>query len=125
MGELFIIGIGGFVGAILRYLVSGYAQNFPGSEFFPYGTLLVNVLGSFAIGLFFFFIETRGAMDPQARTFILIGILGAFTTFSTFSMESINLIVGGEIQRAFINVLANCTLGLSAAWFGRVLPSLF
>ena len=124
MGNLIMIGLGGFVGAILRYQVSGWVQGLSRSAGFPYGTLAVNVAGSFTIGLCYFFIESRGALTPNTRAFLLIGLLGAFTTFSTFSMETLNLATGGELGRAALNLLANCSLALLAAWAGRMLPYL-
>ena len=124
MGDILMIGLGGFIGAILRYQISGYVQGFSKSDVFPYGTLAVNVLGSFVIGILFYFIESRGTLDPQARAFVLIGVLGAFTTFSTFSIETLNYLLSGEIQWAVLNLTANCFLGLLAAWMGRMLPML-
>ena len=124
MGEILIIGMGGFIGAILRYQISGYVQGFTKSDVFPYDTLAVNVLGSFVIGLMFYFVESRGTLDPQVRAFVLIGALGAFTTFSTFSIETLNFLLNGEIQWAIFNLTANCFLGLLAAWMGRMLPVL-
>lgn len=124
MANLIFIGMGGFLGAVLRYQVSGWVQTLSRSAGFPYGTLAVNVAGSFTIGLCYFFIESRGAFTPQARAFLLIGLLGAFTTFSTFSMETLNLASGGELGRAGLNLLANASLALLAVWAGRMLPYL-
>lgn len=124
MGNFLWIGLGGFIGAVLRYLISGYVQDLSKSASFPYGTLAVNVLGSFVIGLMFYFIESRGAFDPQTRALALVGILGAFTTFSTFSIETLNLFLSGETPQALLNLGANCALGLLAVWIGRILPAL-
>jgi fluoride exporter len=124
MGKLIYIGAGGFIGAVLRYLISSYVQDVSKSTGIPYGTLAVNVLGSFIIGILFFFIESKGALSPQTRAFLLVGILGALTTFSTFSIETLNLLMEGAIPQAIINLTANITLGLSAVWAGRILPSL-
>jgi CrcB protein len=124
MGKLVYIGAGGFIGAVLRYLISSYIQDVSKSTGIPYGTLAVNVLGSFIIGVLFFLIESKGAFSPQTRAFVLVGMLGALTTFSTFSIETLNLLMDGAIPQAVINLTANIILCLSAVWAGRILPSL-
>ena len=124
MGKLVYIGAGGFIGAVLRYLISSYVQDMSKSTGIPYGTLAVNVLGSFIIGVLFFFIESKGAFSPETRAFVLVGMLGALTTFSTFSIETLNLLIEGAIPQAFINLTANIILCLSAVWAGRILPSM-
>ena len=124
MGNIIWIGMGGFVGAVMRYLISGYIQNITRAAGFPYGTLTVNVVGSFIIGLVFYYLETNSSIDPQTRVFVLVGVLGAFTTFSTFSIETFDLFQGGQIVRAFVNLGAHGLLGLLAVWSGRALPVL-
>ncbi|MBN1668729.1 MAG: fluoride efflux transporter CrcB [Anaerolineales bacterium] len=124
MGKIILIGLGGFIGAIFRYFVSGYVQEFSKSASFPYGTLVVNVLGSFVLGFLYYFIESRGALTPEMRALLLIGMLGAFTTFSTFSLETLNLVLHGEFIQALANLSANFVLGLMAVWAGRMLPVL-
>lgn len=121
MQNLFIIGVGGFFGATLRYLLSGYVQGMSGSIEFPYGTLAVNVLGSFLIGLLTQLVETQGVFEPETRAFVFMGLLGALTTFSTFSIETTNLLMDGENLLAALNVGANLGLCLLAVWLGRVL----
>jgi CrcB protein len=118
---IILIGLGGFLGAALRYLLSDYVQNLSGSVGFPYGTLAVNVIGCFLIGFFIYFVEFRGALGPQARAFLLIGVLGALTTFSTFGSETLGLLRGGETFAALGNVAANNLLGLGAVWLGYLL----
>ncbi len=122
MDKLILIGFGGFIGSVMRYLVSGYVQTISRSNTFPYGTLAVNVIGSFIIGFLFYFIETRSSLNPQMRALLLFGFLGAFTTFSTFSLETYNLLRSGELVPALMNVGANCVLGVMAVWAGRTLP---
>jgi CrcB protein len=124
MGDIYLIGIGGFIGAILRYIVSGWVQQASKSTDFPYGTLVVNVLGSLVIGFMFYLLENRGVLTPEVRALTLIGILGAFTTFSTFSVETLNLMLRGEVMQALVNVGASLVLGLLAVWAGRMLPQL-
>ena len=82
--KILIIGIGGFLGAILRYSISGWIHKLFGSGM-PYGTLAVNILGSFILGFFLFYSEDRQSFSPLWRSFIAVGIMGALTTFSTFS----------------------------------------
>jgi len=120
--KLILIGFGGFIGSVMRYLVSGYVQTISRSSTFPYGTLAVNVIGSFIIGFLFYFIEIRSSLNPQMRALLLFGFLGAFTTFSTFSLETYNLLRNGELMPALVNVSANCVLGVMAVWAGRTLP---
>ena len=87
MMKLMVIGAGGAVGSILRYLISGHVQQLTKSVGFPYGTLAVNALGCFIIGLLFYLADTRGAFSSEVRSFIFIGVLGGLTTFSTFGMK--------------------------------------
>ncbi len=124
MGTIFWIGMGGFVGAVLRYLLSGYIQNITKATGFPYGTLTVNLVGSFIIGLIFYYFESNASIDPQTKSFVLVGVLGAFTTFSTFSIETLGLLQGGQLARAIINMGAHGLLGLLAVWSGRAIPVL-
>jgi CrcB protein len=119
MGTIFLIGIGGFLGAVCRYWISGLAQNLFRSVDFPYGTLAVNVIGCFVIGFLTYLVEFQSAFNPGIRMTVLIGMLGAFTTFSTFSQETINLVLSGEITHGMANILLNNALGLAAVWFGR------
>ena len=92
MSKILLVGFGGFVGAVLRYGISGWVQRWTGSVNFPYGTLAVNLLGCLVIGLLAGLAEDRGLFTPEARLFLFIGVLGAFTTFSTFGIETLNLL---------------------------------
>lgn len=113
------IAAGGAMGALFRYWVSIGVHKLAGTEF-PYGTLTVNVAGSLLMGaLYVLFIE-RMDVDPLWRGALLIGLLGAFTTFSTFSMETLNLVENGEPLRALANVAASVTLCIIACWIGVV-----
>jgi len=116
------IGIGGFIGALTRYYVSGFAQNlFAKSSlpFFPFGTLTVNIFGCFLIGLFSTLFLERD-VDVSYRFLINTGFLGAFTTFSTFSLETLNLIEEKALLHGFVNIFFSCLVGLIAVWLGKV-----
>jgi CrcB protein len=124
MGNIILVGIGGFVGSILRYVISGYAQHWAQSAEFPYGTLVANVVGCLIIGFCSHLAETRGVFDVEARVFVFVGILGGFTTFSTFGNETLNLLRGGELFAALANIAAHLVFGLGAVWMGRLLAHL-
>lgn len=117
--SLTIVALGGALGSVFRYLLGTYAQTLSKSIDFPYGTLAVNLLGCFVIGFLSQLAETRGAFTSEARTFIFIGILGGFTTFSSFGNDTINLLHDGETFNALANVGANVIFGLILVWLGR------
>ena len=121
MLKVFLIGLGGFAGAVSRYLVSGLVYRLPGTEMFPYGTLVVNMIGCLLIGLGGGLMESRQLFSPEARSFIFIGLLGGFTTFSTFAFESFNLTREGQLLATASNVLAHVLLGLAMVWLGNVI----
>jgi fluoride exporter len=113
------IGIAGALGALARYgLGAAVNQRFPN---FPWGTLVINVTGSFALGLVFVVLTERTTASPEMRSALTIGFLGAYTTFSTFSLETVRLIEDGAMVAAAINVVGNVALGLTAAWAGVAL----
>ena len=111
------IAIGGTLGCWARYALTGAVQAAFGRDF-PYATLFINVLGAFVMG--FLFIETleRLTLPPAVRTGVLTGVLGGFTTFSTFSMEALLLAEDGEIGKAVLYVTLSVVLGLVAAFSG-------
>lgn len=121
MSNWLFVGIGGFIGSILRYCVSGYVQQITKSFEFPYGTLVVNLTGCLAIGLFSQLAEAHGVFSPETRALVFIGILGGFTTFSTFGNETMNLLRAGEALPTLANIGAHIILGLGAVWLGRIL----
>jgi CrcB protein len=106
-----MIGMGGFLGAISRFLIASYVQNASGS-LFPVGTLAVNVLGSFIIG--FAAMLFSQMVEPEYKAFIITGFLGALTTFSTFSLENINMLQDGDYSKVLLNIVLNVTLTLTA-----------
>ena len=121
VGKLFLAGIGGFIGSTLRYAATGYVQQLSRSIDFPYGTLAVNLIGCFLIGFLSQLAESRGVFTAESRTFVFIGILGGFTTFSAFGNETMNLWREGQNSLALANVAAHLVLGLGAVWVGRSL----
>jgi fluoride exporter len=116
-----LIGAGGFIGSILRYVVGGSAQTLSASGAFPYGTLAVNVRGCFCIGFLSEIVDTRALIGADARAFLVVGILGGFTTFSAFGNETMNLFRDGEAALALMNVGAQVLLSLGAVWLGHIL----
>ena len=121
MVKLLIIGAGGFLGAVLRDLLTGAFQNLSGSASFPFGTLAVNLLGCFMIGLLSYIAEYRSLFGVETRMFVFVGLLGAMTTFSTFGNETYGLIKDAKFSFALLNIGIHVTVGLGAVWLGRVL----
>jgi fluoride exporter len=122
--NILLIGFGGFIGSIMRYLASGYVQQATKSVGFPYGTLAVNIIGCFLLGFLAQLAESRGAFTSETRLFVFVGILGGFTTFSTFGNETLNLARDSQMMNALANVGANVILGLLAVWLGRTVSYL-
>jgi CrcB protein len=117
--QVLAIAFGGALGAVMRYAVSNAVHGLLGRGF-PYGTLVVNVLGSLLMGFLFVWLVERSALDAVWRAALLIGGLGAFTTFSTFSMETLNLLEEGALLPALLNVVLSMVLCIAAAWGGVV-----
>lgn len=120
MRNLLLIGIGGFLGAVLRYMISGGVQKWTQSIDFPYGTLVVNLIGCLIIGMLTRLDEMRSLLSPEMRLFVLIGLLGAFTTYSTFSNEAMGLINDRRFNMAVLYLGAHLVLGLCAVMLGRL-----
>jgi CrcB protein len=121
MAKLLLVAAGGFIGSVLRYVMSGLVQDWSRRDDFPVGTLSVNVAGCLVIGLLAELAEARGAFSPEARAFLFVGVLGGFTTYSSFGNETVNLWRDGEGLLALLNVGAHLVLGLGAVWLGRLL----
>ena len=115
------VGLGSALGGIARYAVSGLVAGWFG-ETFPYGTLTVNVLGSFGIGLFATLTAPDGRLlvDPSIRQFTMVGLFGGFTTFSSFSLQTLALVQDGEWPAAAANVVASVVACLIGVWLGTV-----
>lgn len=124
MKNILLVGAGGFIGSILRYWISGYVQQAANRMDFPFGTLAVNVVGCFAIGLLAQVGEKYGAFSNESRAFLVIGVLGGFTTFSSFGNDTVNLARQDYMMNAMANVGANVILGLFAVWLGRTVGHL-
>ncbi len=124
MLKIVIIGLGGCVGAILRYLVSGGVHMLANTASFPVGTIAVNVAGCLLIGIGGGLMESRQLFSPEWRAFLFVGILGSFTTFSTFGLETFNLAKEGQWLASFSNVGASLVLGLAAVIAGHMLSRL-
>lgn len=118
--QIAAIAGGGAIGALLRFWISNGVYGVMGRDF-PYGTLAVNVIGSFAMGVGFIFLVERAALAPEWRAFLLVGLLGALTTFSTFSIETLNLIESGALTKATINMVGSVVVCVSAVWAGVLL----
>ena len=117
-----IIGLGGFIGAILRYWISGWIQS--GVVTFPLGTLGVNFLGSLLLALIMYTSEYRGFVSIETRVFLTIGVLGSFTTMSTFSFESMKLLEQNQYIFFGLNLVGTVTICLLAVYLGKVLVTI-
>jgi|SoiMethySBSTD1v2_1073268.scaffolds.fasta_scaffold3448297_1 CrcB protein len=115
-----LVGAGGFIGSILRYIIGGLVQAAVPSSIFPYGTFIVNITGCFIIGLVSQLSEAQGALGPGARAFVVVGVLGGYTTFSSFANETVNLMRDGQHLASATNVAGEVMLGLCAVWLGRL-----
>ena len=113
-----LVGLGGSVGAVLRFALSGLVHRLLPSVTLPIGTLCVNVAGCLVIGFLGGLVETRQVFGPQSRMFLFIGVLGSFTTFSTFAYETLDLTQQADFLRASGNVLIQVVLCLACAWLG-------
>ena len=118
MWNLLLVGFGGGVGAMARYLVGGWVLHQTMQERIPYGTLVVNLIGCLAIGLLAGAAERFEVLTPEARLFLITGVLGGFTTFSAFGYETVFLLRRGEPLVAATYVGASVGLGLLAVWLG-------
>jgi fluoride exporter len=119
MRTLLGVALAGALGALARYgLGDLIARRFPG---FPWGTLAINVTGSFLIGALFVILTERTSASPAFRSTVMIGLIGSYTTFSTFSLETVRLLQEGSTTAAGLNVVSNLGIGLAAVWLGMTL----
>jgi CrcB protein len=122
---LLFIGLGGALGAISRYLVQGWVQDFAGGRF-PWGTFAVNISGSFLLGLVFALAMDRGVLSPEVRVPVMVGFIGSYTTFSTLMLESWTLVEDGDLTRVLANLALSVLVGMVAVVaglaVGRLVP---
>ena len=123
MKILFAIGAGSFIGGVLRYLLSQFVQTKFLSTF-PFGTMTVNIIGCFLIGLVFGLTD-RGTLTPEWRLFLATGLIGGFTTFSAFSIETVGLLRDGQLWYATAYIVASVIIGLLATFIGISIIKLF
>ena len=122
MQKWLMLLLGGLCGTAGRYLLAGAVYRWAGTAF-PYGTLAVNTLGCLVIGFLSTLADQKFLLKPETRLFWMVGLLGAFTTFSTLIYESWRLIQDGEFAWAGVNLLGSLVLGLAALWLGHVIAS--
>ena len=115
--NILLVFVGGGLGAMSRYLLQGAVYRLTGAAF-PYGTIVVNILGCFLIGLLMSSMEERFLAAPSLRIFLTIGILGGFTTFSSFSYETMMLLREGDLLAGGLNIIASVVICLGATWLG-------
>lgn len=120
MNQLLLVGLGGALGSMLRFLASTGLHSLLGRTF-PWGTLFVNVTGSLVMGFLYVFLVERVALGPEWRALLMVGLLGGFTTFSSFSIETMNLIEAGDLFKAGANILASIIMCLAATGLGIIL----
>jgi len=118
--KLILVGLGGFAGAALRYIVSTAVNRGLPNALLPFGTLAVNLLGCFAIGFLAGYVEARSVWSQATRLVVFTGCLGGFTTYSTFGLESFQLIEKGYLQASLVYVGLQVCMGLVAVWLGSL-----
>ena len=124
MQKTIFISLAGLVGTLLRYWLSTFVARQYGDTF-PWGTMAVNLIGCLVAGIVFFLTEERFLISPAVRTVILIGLLGGFTTFSSFGLHTFTLLRDGEFGLAMLNVVTSNILGLLMVWIGYILGRAF
>ncbi|HJT26949.1 MAG TPA: fluoride efflux transporter CrcB [Pyrinomonadaceae bacterium] len=123
MQRTIFIALAGVIGTLTRYWLAGFVARQYG-ENFPWGTLIVNLIGSFLAGALYHLAEERLLISPTARTVILIGLIGGFTTFSSYGLQTFTLLRDGQIGLATLNVAVSNVLGLLMVWMGYVVCKL-
>ncbi|MFH1195507.1 MAG: fluoride efflux transporter CrcB [bacterium] len=118
MVKLLYVGLGGFLGSVSRYLLSGFIHKLFDKSLFPIGTLTVNVIGCFLIGFLNGIGDSRQVFTPEFRLFVFIGVLGGFTTFSTFGYEVFTFAHDAQFFSSLLNIALHLILGLGAVWLG-------
>lgn len=125
MTNILLVGLGGFFGSASRYAISSWVHKLSNYHWFPYGTLAVNMIGCFVIGLLVGLSESKGILTHEAHLVLLVGFLGGFTTFSAFGNETILLLNNNQTAAALLNVGLQMIVCLSAAWLGHFVAKVF
>jgi CrcB protein len=118
-----VIAVGGSIGAILRYLTGVYSAKFFGT-WLPYGTLIVNVVGSFILSFFMILFLEKLSLDPLWRLFVAVGFCGSYTTLSSITYETLSIVMDGDYVRALLNIALNFGLSFLSAFAGIVLAKM-
>ena len=118
-----LVGLAGLVGTLCRYWLSGAVARRYGEEF-PWGTLAVNVAGCFVVGLLFYLLQERAGVGETARAAVFVGLLGGFTTFSSYGLQTFALLREGRVELAAANVVASNVVGVLAVYAGYALAKL-
>lgn len=113
------VGLGGFIGSIGRYGIGLLVKQLSNNHWFPFGTMTVNVVGCFMIGLISSILLAKGILNHQLKLFLIVGVLGGFTTFSSFGLETIHLVKSTQSVGAILNVVGSVFLCITAAWIGH------
>lgn len=124
MERLLLVGLGGFIGSVARYTIGGAVVRLKQGATFPLETLLVNVVGCLLIGFLAALAETRGVFAGTTRAFLFIGVLGGFTTFSTFGYETFEMMRDGQFTGAAVSSVLQLALGIGAVWAGHTVARL-
>ena len=119
MLKIMIVGAGGFFGAIFRFTISGLVNNNFSHTSFPLGTLVVNIMGCFAIGILFSLLGTKFTVSAETQLLLIVGFIGSFTTFASFGHETLNLIQADKFNLSLINIAAQMLLGFGSIIAGR------
>ena len=124
MEKLWLVGLGGFLGSVMRYALGGWMGRMKAGWTFPIETLLINVVGCIVLGFLAGLAESRGVFSGTTRAFLFIGLLGGFTTFSTYGYETFQLLRDGQWQSATLSTTLQVVLGIGGVWAGHSLARL-
>ena len=124
MEKMLLVGLGGFLGSVIRYGVGALVGRLKGGSTFPLETLLINATGCLVLGLLVGLSESRGVFSATTRAFLFVGLLGGFTTFSTFGYETFQLLRGGQWSSAALSTTLQFVLGIGGVWAGNALARL-
>lgn len=124
MERLWLVGLGGFLGSVLRYALGGCVGRMKAGWTFPIETLLINVVGCIVLGFLAGLAESRGVFSGTTRAFLFIGLLGGFTTFSTYGYETFQLLRDGQWQSATLSTTLQVVFGIGGVWAGHLLARL-